>query len=479
MKKIALSLFAILLTVSAFAGQKTVKVSTARQLINALRSDTKIVVTNDILDLTQTMLQMKDEGSLPFDIEGESIGPSAVSEYDGPSLLVNYCDNLTITGAKKGIHIQVTPRYANVFGFNHCRNINISNLKLGHTDAGDCVGDVLYFEHCEEVAIEDCNLYGCGVIGIEARYSKNLKVNNSDIYECSQEMFDLYHVSNMAFNNCQFYENGGGIHISESCRGIEMNNCDIHDNIGSLYIISSPLKISNSKIVHHWGAYSDIVTYDNCTLDIEQTEGEYPDYSDEDEEDECYGDDYDYSEEADWEGRDYTLNDMEDVKDFEFLTNEQKNMLFGDLRSLVLNYMEEHGNYGNNQDFEEVYRTLMNGEPLKITANELLGYKRVRSTQIKENGIYKYDFFPCKFTKEADLLCFNKTGGSQRKWGQLSRVDDRHIAFSGCWYIGGDKPTYFTDESKLAVGQLVKLTPSTIIIIFPDENDFEIYEFSK
>lgn len=288
MKKSVLFLFAFFLAVSAFAQQKTVMVSTARQFVNALESNTKIIVTNDILDLTQALLYMVDDGVLPFDVDEDDedgvVGPSATSEYDGPSLLVNNCSNITIVGKKKGTHIQVTPRYANVLGFNNCSNIHISNLKLGHTDAGDCVGDVLFFDGCEDVAVDDCKLYGCGVIGIEALNSSNLAVNNSDIYECSMQMFEINNVSNMVFDGCKFYKNGGGINISDTCSGIEMKNCDIHDNIGSLFFVGSPLKISKSKIVHHWGAYSDNVTFEKCKLDIEQTEGEFPDYSDYDEE---------------------------------------------------------------------------------------------------------------------------------------------------------------------------------------------------
>jgi len=123
-------------------------------------------------------------------------------------------------------------------------------------------------------------------------------------------------------------------------------------------------------------------------------------------------------------------------------------------------------------------RKILTADALPITSNDLVALRRVRSTQTNDLGIYQYSYFNCKFTREARTLFFNKTAGSQRKQGNISRMSKKYLIFSGCWYIGGDQPVY--DGEHHQVGLIFKYAPGKIAALFIEENgDLEVYEFTK
>ncbi len=111
--------------------------------------------------------------------------------YDGPGLVIQNVENLTIrggTGKIKGHNLTAVPRYADVLQFKACKNITLKDFTAGHTiEPGSCAGNVLEFKDSDGITIENCGLFGCGVIGVKAKYCSDIQVRGCDIYECSYQ----------------------------------------------------------------------------------------------------------------------------------------------------------------------------------------------------------------------------------------------------------------------------------------------------
>ena len=71
--------------------------------------------------------------------------------------------------------------------------------------------------------------------------------------------------------------------------------------------------------------------------------------------------------------------------------------------------------YGLNE--KASVRKLLMAKNLKITNQELLTYRKVRSIQVSRMGIFSYPYFSCRFKKKDGKLFFEKISGSQRKSG--------------------------------------------------------------
>ena len=183
----------------AEAGE-VVKVSTVDGLLAALAPNTVIELAPGTYDLSKAADYGRDTHSSYYSWNGA---------YDGFELVLQNMRNLTIRGAGKGETVlAAVPRYANVLMLSGCRDVRIEALTAGHTtEPGFCMGGVLSFENGEGITVEDCGLYGCGTIGVQARECHELAVRSTEIYECSY----------------------GAVSVS-SCRGVTVEDCDIHDH---------------------------------------------------------------------------------------------------------------------------------------------------------------------------------------------------------------------------------------------------------
>ena len=190
--------------------ERTVHVTTVDEFLNALDSNTVIQIDTDLLDLSAA------------ENYGESGGGCYRWEeaYDGPALVIYGVDHLTIQGqgTDKTV-IQAVPRYADVLSFLNCSNVHIGNLTAGHVreEPGSCTGDVLEFSSCENVTIEKCGLFGCGVTGIVTMGCKDFAVRLTEIYECSWAGALLTNSRNICFEQCSVHDCGmNNIILTES-----------------------------------------------------------------------------------------------------------------------------------------------------------------------------------------------------------------------------------------------------------------------
>ena len=196
--------------------QSTVTVSTVDEFLAAIAPNTEIVLEKGTYDLS-TASKYGKSGTEYYYWQ---------QNYDGPELIIIGVDNLTIRGSRKdSTTVSAVPRYADVLSFSQCSNITVADLTAGHTtEPGLCAGGVLYFQSGDRFLAENCGLYGCGILGVEARSSSNVTVDNCEIYECSQGGIAMYNVSNIVVKNSEFRDLGGETFDFQSCRKVVTEN---------------------------------------------------------------------------------------------------------------------------------------------------------------------------------------------------------------------------------------------------------------
>ena len=200
------------------AGEQTqVTVSTVDELLAAIASDTEIILKDGTYDLSAA----SDYGY------GSSDGYFWMEEYDGPVLTIDSVNNLTIrseSGDVSKCTISAVPRYANVFNFRRSSNITLSGFTAGHTlEPGECMGGVLDFEGCDTVLVENCGLFGCGILGVQARVSSDIAVKGCDIYECSYGGISMADVVDVEIENCTFRDLGGDALSFYDCKNVTID----------------------------------------------------------------------------------------------------------------------------------------------------------------------------------------------------------------------------------------------------------------
>ena len=167
MRKFLLSL---LLLISVGINAKDYKVSTAIDFIKALKPNRTVIIQGiiNLSDVLENDYLCEQLGIKAYDDDLEYKSTLRRREaYDGHMLIINKVKNLTIKG-EDGAAILVSPRYAYPLSFLKCNGIKLINFTAGHTDEGYCTGGVLEFKQCEDIEIDRCDLFGCGIEGITA-----------------------------------------------------------------------------------------------------------------------------------------------------------------------------------------------------------------------------------------------------------------------------------------------------------------------
>ena len=212
--------------ITSAEGQREVIVTTVDEFLAAIADNTTIKLDAELFDLSTAT----DYGAYGGD------NYYWVDIYDGPSLVINGVENLSII-AENDCTIAAIPRYANVMSFINCENITLSGFTAGHTEEpGQCAGGVLDFQDCWGIGIDNCRLYGCGILGISSRSCSELRVQDTEIYDCSQGAISLSTTMDASFDNMNIHD----CHTPElylyGCMNVKFEGEDLID--GS-YITSS------------------------------------------------------------------------------------------------------------------------------------------------------------------------------------------------------------------------------------------------
>lgn len=191
--------------------QKEVRVSNVNDFLKAIDSDTCIILSGKLFDLSQSRSYQEAAKAMEGDVAQMELyqdqdNPTYYwqNNYDGPSLVISGVSNLTIKAEgsdRTATTISATPRYANVLSFENCSAVTLQGFTAGHTkEPGYCSGGVFYLDNCTDILIDNCGMYGCGTVGVHASYTRNLQVVNSEIYECSYNGITLWESENVAIS---------------------------------------------------------------------------------------------------------------------------------------------------------------------------------------------------------------------------------------------------------------------------------------
>ena len=195
----------------------TVTVTNADEFLAAIGPNTEIVIDTETIDFSTA----KDYGG----------GPKKYyrweDNYDGPGLIITGADNLTIRskdGKTKNHTISAVPRYANVLTFLNCDNLVLSGFTAGHTqEPGACVGGVLRFQNCTMISVDNCGLFGCGTLGVDAEACTSITLRSSEIYECSNGGVQMLDTTGITIEKCTFRDLGGNNLMLSGCSDVTVD----------------------------------------------------------------------------------------------------------------------------------------------------------------------------------------------------------------------------------------------------------------
>ncbi|MCR5685270.1 MAG: right-handed parallel beta-helix repeat-containing protein [Lachnospiraceae bacterium] len=262
----------------AISNGETVTVSDLDSFIEAIAPNTTIILEPGTYNLSYQLEALWYDDPKVFNDTHEYVQISDC--FDGTEMTIRNCDGLSIKGGGSGDHIvtelMIDPRYAAVLSFENCSNLYMSLLSMGHTDRGDCSGNVIDLFGCSNITLEIMDIYGCGVYGIGAfEGTKNLYVHDSTIRDCSYGPFEIYECKGeVIFTDCIFTGSDGCGYCSRTMRNQDpkliFKNCMFGEwETNGWYF--------DENCVNEDPTWSEITYYP-----------EYPDYSD-------YPDDYDGS----------------------------------------------------------------------------------------------------------------------------------------------------------------------------------------
>ncbi len=177
-----------------------VHVHNVDELLAAIAPDTTIYLEDGVYDLSQATGYGLSSGDYWYWMDC----------YDGPGLAIRGADNLCITAA--GPHrarIVAEPRFCEVLSFESCCNLSLSGFTAGHTvipEANGCAGGVLSLMDCHNFRVEDCSLYGCGILGVSLMSCAEGEIVHTEIHDCTEGAFFFYDSRDVVITGCNIHD---------------------------------------------------------------------------------------------------------------------------------------------------------------------------------------------------------------------------------------------------------------------------------
>lgn len=222
----------------AAAGLLELEVSTVDQLVDAVGPNRVIRLAPGDYNLSKVR-----EGSHEF----MSIEP----EFDGPQLVFHSLKNLELfCDGPEPAHLYVEPRYVFALYLSRCESVRLRNLRFGHLpEPGECIGGVVRIGRSKSIDLNECDLYGCGTVGLQLEHSESVVVSNSLIRECNTGFVDIADCRDVVLHNCTFRHNAVsyGFQMTSS-DNIRIANTVIRDNEKSEYLSEeTPMVLSSQS----------------------------------------------------------------------------------------------------------------------------------------------------------------------------------------------------------------------------------------
>ena len=220
MKRMVLLLVGLAIILGGTGCGTRISVNSAEELLNAIGSDRTIVlapgdyVLSDVRDRHMDFIRWDPE-------------------FDGKTITVRNVKNLKIIGdRKKPTRLLVRPRYAYVLNFEDCRNVQLENLVMGHSpDSGYCASGVVGATKCTDLALRNCDLFGCGTEGLTLTKVTNMVFHNSTIRDCTYGIMTIKGCANLRFTQSSFIRNKQfwAVNVHDS-KDISFTGCSFTNN---------------------------------------------------------------------------------------------------------------------------------------------------------------------------------------------------------------------------------------------------------
>ena len=201
------------------AADDAVYVDNVADLIEAIKPDAKIIVKPGNYNISEYIQDVWDNDPALWNKHHDHAEIREV--YDGVELVIRDVEGLSIRGESDNCadaELVAEPRYAAVMTFDACDKLLLSGLTMGHTDRGDCWGSVIELVSCDGVILDNMDLYGCGVIGINLDHCSDfLRCSDVTIRECSQGPLGCANSrGEWKFYNCKLIDSQSGGFFSET-----------------------------------------------------------------------------------------------------------------------------------------------------------------------------------------------------------------------------------------------------------------------
>ncbi len=193
--------------------RKPVIAKSVEELINAIEDGAMRILEPGYYNISE---YIEDLDMSAFNSSHDKV--QLMDYFDGKGIVISNGYNISITGRTgkaKDTTIVVEPRYSHCFDMESCAGIAFRGLTVGHTETGECDGAVMQLQSSTGAMFADCDLYGCGTVGIQSYQSSDIYVLNTLIHDCSNSSFVLYECSGV-FSGLNSTFDGNGCAINDS-----------------------------------------------------------------------------------------------------------------------------------------------------------------------------------------------------------------------------------------------------------------------
>jgi hypothetical protein len=150
---------------------------------------------------------------------------------------INSIENLEIVGTT-GTRITTALQADVVVNIGYSDNITIKNVVIGHDlpyENWPCSAGVIRLVNSNDVLIEGCDIFGCGLLGFTAYVCNGVRFENTTIRDCSSSIGSVYDAE-VVLNNCTIKGNGYDDDLRNDAAFtvyiglLTFNNCAFTDN---------------------------------------------------------------------------------------------------------------------------------------------------------------------------------------------------------------------------------------------------------
>ncbi|HET6442006.1 MAG TPA: right-handed parallel beta-helix repeat-containing protein [Phycisphaerae bacterium] len=153
--------------------------------------------------------------------------------FDGNTLTIRNVEGLKIIGkGEQPVRLLVRPRYVFVLNFEHCKDVEMVNLVMGHApQEGYCDSGVLGVVDCERMCIRQCELFGCGTEGLRLVNVRSFSFEDSVIRDCTYGILTAKNCAELSFVRTRFTKNREfwGVSLHDT-KGVVFDGCAFREN---------------------------------------------------------------------------------------------------------------------------------------------------------------------------------------------------------------------------------------------------------